>query len=63
MGYLFVYVDCLPLAHAASRFSVKENLTKKTNKRERIQERVTPGWTDISGEGPVGFLIQKFHVL
>ena len=44
-------------------FLSKKISQKKTNKRERIQERVTPGWTDISGEGPVGFLIQKFHVL
>ena len=45
MGYLFVYVDCLPLAHAASRFSVKENLTKK-NEQERKNTRKSDTWVD-----------------
>ena len=48
-----------PLKHAASRFSVRKNVTKKKKKKMRV----TPGWTDISGPGPVSFFIQKFHVL
>ena len=39
--------------HAASRFSVRKNITKKEKKKNRI--KVTPGWTDISGPGPVSF--------
>ena len=48
---LFVYVECSSVKHAASRFSVRKNVTKKKDKK-----RVTPGWTDISGPGPVSFL-------
>ena len=47
---LSVNVDKFPVKHAASRFSVRKNVTKKDKKR------VTPGWTDISGPGPVSFL-------
>ena len=43
---LFVYVECSSVKHAASRFSIRKNITKK----------VTPGWTDISGPGSVTFL-------
>ena len=32
---LFVYVDSFPVKHAASRFSVRENITKK-EKNERV---------------------------
>ena len=39
---LFASVEHSPVKHAASRFSVRINVTKK-------KERVTPGWTDISG--------------
>ena len=46
----FVNVEYSPVKHAASRFSVRKNVTKKDKKR------VTPGWTDISGPGPVSFL-------
>ena len=55
-----------PLKHAASRFSVRKTVTKKKKKRKKKKKkrmRVTPGWTDISGPGPVSFFIQKFHVL
>ena len=47
---LLVNVEYSPVKHAASRFSVRKNVTKKDKKR------VTPGWTDISGPGPVSFL-------
>ena len=50
---LFVYVECSSVKHVASRFSVRKNVTKK-KKKER--KKVTPGWTDISGPGPVSFL-------
>ena len=49
---LFVNVEQSPVKHAGSRFSVRKNVTKK--KKGRM--RVTPGWTDISGPGPVSFL-------
>ena len=51
---LFVYVECSSVKHVASRFSVRKNVTKKKKKKER--KKVTPGWTDISGPGPVSFL-------
>ena len=47
---LFVNVEKSPVKHAASRFSVRKNITKKDLKR------VTSGWTDISDLGPVSFL-------
>ena len=50
---LFVYVEYSSIKHAASRFSVRKNITKKEKKKNRI--KVTPGWTDISGPGPVSF--------
>ena len=40
-----------PVKHAASRFSVRKKISQKKDK-----ERVTPGWTDISGPGTVNFL-------
>ena len=43
---LFVNVEQSSVKHAASRFSVRK-------KKGRM--RVTPGWTDISGPGPVSF--------
>ena len=46
---LFVNAEYSPVKHAASQFSVRKNVTKKDKKR------VTPGWTDISGSGPVSF--------
>ena len=49
---LFVYVECSSVKHAASWFSVRKNVTKKEKKRMKM----TPGWTDISGPGPVSFL-------
>ena len=51
---LFVYVECSSVKHAASRFSVRKNVTKK-NRKERKKESDT-GWTDISGPGPISFL-------
>ena len=50
---LFVYVECSSVKHVASRFSVRKNVTKK---KEKKRKKVTPGWTDISGPGPVSFL-------
>ena len=52
---LFVYVKCSSVKHAASRFSVRKNVTKKERK-EKKRTKVTPGWNDISGPGPVSFL-------
>ena len=48
---LFVYVECSSVKHVASQFSVRKNVTKKKKKK-----KVTPGWTDISGQGSVSFL-------
>ena len=50
---LFVYVEQFLVKHAAPRFSVRENVTIKKEKRK---ERVTPRQTDISGPVPVSFL-------
>ena len=50
---LVVNVEYSPVKHAASRFSAKKNVTKKDTKR------VAPGWTDISGPGPVSFLLRS----
>ena len=47
----FVKVQYSPAKHAASHFSVRENVTKKKKKKKRV----TPGWTDISALGPVSF--------
>ena len=49
---LFVYVECSSVKYVASRFSVRKNVTKKRKERKKV----TPGWTDISGPGPVSFL-------
>ena len=51
---LFVYVEWSPVKHAASRFSVRKNVTKKKT------NTVTPGWTDISGPGPVSYLSRSY---
>ena len=51
---LFVNVEQFPVKHAASRFSARKNVTQKKDKN-----RVTPGWTDISGPGPVNFLYRS----
>ena len=71
-----VYVNLPHVVHASSRLSVWKNVKikvisikknkdkkKKARNKERKQERVTPGWTDISGPAPASFLIYKFHVL
>ena len=50
---LFAYVECSSVKHATSRFSVRKNVKKK---KKKTKERVTPGWTYISGPGPVSFL-------
>ena len=47
---LFVYVEQSPVKYAASRFSVRKNVTKKR------KDGVTPAQTDISVPGPVSFL-------
>ena len=49
---LFANVEYFPVKHAASRFSVRKNVTKKN----KDKKRVTPGWSDNSGPGPVSFL-------
>ena len=54
---LFVYVECSSVKHAASRFSVRKNVTKKREKKKR--KKVTPRWGDISGPGPVSFLYRS----
>ena len=41
----------------------KQREKKEARNKDRKQERVTPGWTDILGPGPVSFLIYKFRVL
>ena len=45
---LFLYVECSSVKHVASPFSVRKNVTHT--------QKVTPGWTDISGPGLVSFL-------
>ena len=54
---LFVNVEYYTIKHAASRFSVRKNVTQ-TQKKDK--KRVAPGWTDISGPGPVSFLSRSF---
>ena len=56
---LFFNVECSPVKHAASRFSVKKFHKKKDKKR------VTPGWIDISGPGTVSFLSRSsmYHIM
>ena len=43
--------------------SYQKNVTKKKERKARQEKKVTPGWTDLSGPGPVSFFIQKLHVL
>ena len=50
---LFVNVESSPVKYAASRSSVRKNVTKKDKKR------VTFGWTDISGPGLDSFLSRR----
>ena len=50
---LFVNIEQPSVKHATFQFSVGKNVTKKDRKR------VTPGWTDISGPGPVSFLCRS----
>ena len=35
-------------------------LPKKKKNKKKDKKRVTPGWTDISGPGPVSFLSRSF---
>ena len=53
---MFVYVEYSSVKHAASRFSVRKNVTKK---KEKKIMKVTPGWDDISSPGPVSFLSRR----
>ena len=48
---LFVNVKWSPVKHPTSQFSVRKNVTKKKDRK-----KLKPGWTDISGPGPVCFL-------
>ena len=55
---MFIYVEC-SVKHAALRFSVRKmsHTKKEKNKcKKKKRKKVTPGWTDISGPGPVSFL-------
>ena len=54
---LFVNAEYSPVNHAASRFSVRKNITHKKIKIDK--KRLAPGWTDISGPGPVSFLFRS----
>ena len=36
---LFVYVECCSVKHTASRFSVRENVTKKEREEKKRKER------------------------
>ena len=49
---LFLNVEHSPVKYAASRLSVRKNVTH--TKKDR--KRVAPGWTDISGPVPGSFL-------
>ena len=63
---LFVNIEYSPVKHAASRFSVRKNVTKKKNKKTKQEsKRVTPGRNDISGPGPVSFLsrISMYYIM
>ena len=54
---LFVYVECSSVKHAASRFSVRKNVTKKRQKESDT-------WMDwYLRSRSCQFFIQKFHVL
>ena len=39
---LYINVELSPVKHAASRFSVGKNVTKKTQKRQKDQVRLLP---------------------
>ena len=64
---LFAYVECSSVKHAASRFSVRKNVTKKRKEKKEWKnaKKVTPGWTDVSGPGPLSFLSRSFmyHIM
>ena len=57
---LFVYVECSVVRHATSRFSVRKS---EKNATKNDSKRVTLGWNDISGPGPITFFILKFNLL
>ena len=66
---LFVYVECSFVKHAASRFSVRKNVTQKNKvkkkrknekKKRKKRKKVTPGYLRSRSRQ---FCIQKFHVL
>ena len=50
-GSFFACVGWFPVVHAASLHGFMS--VKMSQKKE--QERVTPGWTDISRPGPASF--------
>ena len=44
---LFAYVECSSVKHAASRFSVRKNVTKKKKRKERMKEcKKSDTWMD-----------------
>ena len=44
-------------------FLLEKILKEKEKKNEIQKKKVTLGWVDMSGPGPVSFFIQEFHVL
>ena len=48
-GNLFVIVEYSPV-------KLHGFLSKKMSQEKKEKKRVTPGWIDISGPGPVSFL-------
>ena len=44
---LFAYAECSSVKHAASRFSVRKNVTKKKKRKERMKEcKKSDTWMD-----------------
>ena len=43
---LFVYAECSSVKHAASRFSVRKNVTKKRKKKEKKGKKESDTWMD-----------------
>ena len=44
---MFVYVECSPVKQAASRFSVRKNVTQKNSRnRKRKEKKESDTWMD-----------------
>ena len=52
---LFVNIELSPVKLQLHGF-LSEKMSQKKKKKKKDRMRVTPGWTDISGPGPVSFL-------